>query len=162
MKALSVGMVFALIFTIIVIGLLLTFGMDSIIRFFCFANDAQTTSVIKKLEIAVDSLYEKSEGSSLLFKLKLPSNAKLCFVNASNPSSRFHTDPVKTWNPDITIQDMIKENGYNLWFFHCSGQSGYKITCKNSPQCFQPSDNFCATSGSELYLVNKGEWIEVT
>ncbi len=148
----NVGMVFMVIFTIVVIGLVLVFGMGQIINIFCLANEAQTIKAIKDLENEVDNLYILAEGASKQFDLGIPSDAEFCFVNPSNPEANI----LKGWDPDPVIVSLITENGYNLWYTHCTGQNGYKIPY------LSPKDNFCVKSGVIFYMENKGIYVDIT
>lgn len=148
----NVGMVFMVIFAIVVMGLVLVFGMEQIINLFCFANEAQTIKAIKDLENEVDNLYILAEGASKQFDLGIPGDAEFCFVNPSNPGANL----LKGWDPDPVIVSIITENGYNLWYTHCTGQSGYKIPY------LLPSYNFCVKSGVILYIENKGAYVDIT
>jgi len=148
----NAGMVFVIIFAIVVMGLVLVFGANQIINIFCFANDAQTSKTIKDLKTEVDNLYILSEGSSKLFDLLIPSDAEFCFVNPSSPEA----NPMKGWKPDPVVLSFITENDYNLWYTHCSGKNGYNIAH------LMPPENFCVKSGTTLYMENKGMYVEIT
>jgi len=149
----NVGMVFAIIFAVIVMGVVLIFGSQQIVNIICLGNEAQTGKAIKDLETSVKNLYGQAQGSTNVFDLNLPSDSRFCFINSSDPSAR----PGADWNPDPVIQTMIKNNGYNLWYSHCTGKSGYVINHLMIPS----NKNFCVKSGSELYLENKGFWVSI-
>lgn len=148
----NVGMVFAVIFAIVVMGLVLIFGVDQIINIFCFANEAQTIKAIRDLETEVNNLYVLAEGASKQFDLRIPGDAEFCFVNPSSPGANL----LKGWEPDPVVVSLITENGYNLWYTHCTGQNGHNIAY------LSPSDNFCMKSGVILYLENKGTYVDIT
>lgn len=150
----NVGMVFAIVFAIIVMGLILAFGTDQIRSIFCLSSDAQTGKAIQDLKTNVETVYTQAMGSTYTFTLKLPGDAKFCFINASDPKRNIAGD----WNPDPVYQTMIREEGYSLWYYtYCWGNNVYgdKI-----PHLF-PDENFCATSGAKLYLHNKGLYVEI-
>jgi len=147
----NIGMVFAIIFAVIVLGFVIVFGWQQIVNIMCLGNEAQTGKAIKDLETSAQSLYGKALGSSSVFKLAIPGDSKFCFINSSNPRS----NPGGGWRPDPVIERMIENNGYNLWYSHCSGQSGYEINH------LLVSENFCVRSGAELYLENIGSGVSI-
>jgi len=153
----DVGLVFGIIFAIILIGAVFVYGFDLIKGFFCTGSDAQTLKAVKDLEVSVKDLYALSEGSTLPFKLHLPGDAKICFINPDDLSPNIP----KGWNPDSTLMELLNTSGTsfyrsNLWIEKCSEKIGYKI-----PHLL-PAYNFCATQGDELFLENKGYWVEVS
>jgi hypothetical protein len=157
MKAMSVEMVFGIIFTIIVMGLILVFGSGAITSIFCMGTDAQVQKTVTNMKNLVDDLYVLPSGSGDYFTLNLPSNTKLCFMNSTDPKPVFYPDPLKTWNPDRVYQIIIKEEGYNVWYHQCSGQSGDRI----EHLYINPDKNFCAKPGMKLYLKNAGRWVVI-
>lgn len=152
MKAMSVGMIFGIIFTIIVISLLLVFGNRAISFIFCYSSDAQVSRTILSLESTVDDLYTLTEGNSNVFNLNIPGGTLVCFVNPNDPSPNLRGD----WNPDPVYQTIISEDGYTIWYEHCSGKSGRVI------EYLLPKENFCAGPGTGIYLENKGTWVEAS
>jgi hypothetical protein len=159
MRAMSVGMIFGIIFAILVMGMLLVFGSDVIVIIFCMGSDAQTQKTIQNLQTFVDDLYLLPSGSGDYFTLNIPKDSKLCFVNTSYPEPVFYPDPLKTWDPDRVYQRIIKDEGYNIWYHHCSGQSGGKIDHLYIGS--GNSKNFCARPGMKLYLENVGRWVAI-
>jgi hypothetical protein len=154
----NVSMVFALILTIIVIGMLLVFGMGQIGNVFCLSSDAQTAKALKDLETVTLDVYNLAEGSSRLFTLQLPGDAVFCFVDPENPGTQLWPSQVswKNWVSDPVFEEIISDKNFNLWYRHCSGQSGHTIAY------LRPDSNFCAPPNTELYLENKGLWVEVS
>lgn len=159
MKAMSVGMIFGIIFAILVMVMILVFGSDVIVSIFCMGNDAQTQKTIQNLQTFVDNLYLLPSGSGDYFTLNLPRDSKICFVNTTYPGPVFYPDPLKTWDPDKVYQRIIKEEGYNIWYHHCSGQSGGKIDHLYIGK--EDTKNFCAKPGMKLYLENVGRWVAI-
>jgi len=157
MKAMGIGMVFGIIFAIVVMGMILVFGTDAIISIFCMGSDAQTQKTIKNLQTMVDDLYVLPSGSGDYFTLNLPKDSKLCFVNTTHPGPVFYPDPLKTWDPDVVYQRIITEEGYNIWYHHCGGQSGGTI----DNLYINPDKNFCAKPGMKIYLENVGRWVAI-
>ena len=147
----NVGMVFAIIFAVIVIVFVLAFGMDSITRFFCYSSETQTQKAINDIKAQVEEIYVWSEGAGKSHTLLIPSDNKFCFVDPSNPEP----NTARGWDPDEIIQDIIMEKSYNLWYFHCLGQSGYNI-----PH-LKTASNFCIKSGVELYMQNNGDHVGI-
>ncbi|RLI96668.1 MAG: hypothetical protein DRO99_04090 [Candidatus Aenigmatarchaeota archaeon] len=149
------GMVFGIIFAIIMIALLLVFGMDQIVNIFCVSNTAQTNKAVKDLENAVEDVFHLAEGSAMPFKIAIPRNAELCLINYSNPS------PMNNWNPDPDmyniIRNRIQANQYNVWINYGCGthEPGYRISY------LRVSENFCVGLGEELYIENKGHYVSI-
>jgi len=157
MKAMSVGMIFAIIFAIFVMGLILVFGSSAITDLFCMGNDAQVQKSINDLQNLIDELYILPSGSGDFFTFNIPKYSKICLVNSSDPKPVAYPNQFKNWEPDPVYQKIIKEKGYNIWFHQCSGQFGGKIE-----HIFIPSDrNFCAIPGTEIYLQNAGRWVTI-
>lgn len=148
----NVGMVFAVIFTVILISFLLVFWSGGITRFLCLSSDAQTHKVIKDMEVMVEELGYTAEGSAKRLQLRLPSETRFCFVDPDNPSG----SPSKGWESDPVYEKIIKEKGYNLWYFYCSGRNGYKLPG------LRVKYNFCSVSGDVLFFENMGLYIEVS
>ena len=73
MKGMDTSMVFAIIFAIIVIGLLLAFGLGQVSGIFCFNGVAQVDKSMKDLGNAVDNIYNMAEGNSQMFTVSVPS-----------------------------------------------------------------------------------------
>lgn len=151
MKAMSVGMIFGMIFAIIVMSMLIAFGADILGILFGMGSDAQLMKSIKNMETVVDDLYHYP-GNTEYFTLNIPKDAKLCFVNTSNPEPVYYPDPKKTWDPDIVYQRIIREEGYNIWYETSSGKSGGEIKRLSIAE----GKSFCAVPGMELYLQNVG------
>jgi hypothetical protein len=156
-KAMGVGMVFGIIFAIVVIGMIMIFGSDAINSIFCMGNDAQMQKTIKNMQNFVDELYTHPSGSGDYFIVNIPGGFWLCFMNSTNPSPVFYPEQHKTWNPDRVYQRIIKDEGYSIWYNKCSGESGGKI----NHFFISPEKNFCVKSGTELYFENMGRWVTI-
>lgn len=154
----NAGMVFALIFTVIVIGLVLVFGMGQIGSLFCMSSDAQAGKVISDLEDVSFEVYNLAEGSSRVYQVSLPSDARLCFVDPESPGTQLYPsgESWKNWVADPVYQSMIQENGYNLWYEICSGKGGTRL------QYLRVTQNFCVEGSREVYLENRGLWVEIS
>lgn len=153
----GVGMVFGIIFTIVVIGLILVFGSSVIVDIMCLGSDAQVQKTIQNMEKFVDDLYILPSGSGDYFTINIPGNTKLCIINSTNPKKVFYPEPEKTWNPDKVYQKIIYEEGYNVWFEQCSGKGGATI----NHLFMDPDKNFCVKSGTMLYLKNVGRYVAI-
>jgi hypothetical protein len=151
----NTGLIFGIIFAIIVIALLFVFGLGQIENIFCVSNVAQMNKVVKELEDATEDVFNLAEGSALPFKLSIPRNAQICFVNASNPARE------NNWNPDPNeysiILNRIDAHGFNIWRIYGCGSHdpGYRI------RHLRPADNFCAGLGTEVFLENVGHYVVV-
>lgn len=148
----NIGMVFAVIFTIIVLSFLIIFWSDSITKFICLSSDAQIQKTIDDLKGIVEDLRYTSEGSSRRFELHIPLDTKLCFVNPKDTKR----NPTYHWEPDPVFEKMIATNGYNIWYTSCSGSGGEKI------KSIKTKYNFCSFSGDTIYFENKGYFIQVS
>jgi hypothetical protein len=154
----NVGVVFGMIFTVIVVLFLLVFGLGQLTDFFCLSSDAQVQKAIRDVENRVEQVYNLAEGSSMTLDLNLPSDLKFCFIDPLNPGPQDYSPQTwKNWYPDDVYITLIQDNNYTLWYTGCSGQNGYRI--KN----LKPKNNesFCIKPGVELYLVNKGQYVEI-
>ena len=155
----NVGMVFAMIFALIMIAMILVFGIGGIGNIFCLSSDAQVASTIKDLESMVEQTYVLSEGSSRVFDLVLPGDAKFCFVNTEDPGEPgAYLNPEHDWVPEEAYSTIIRERGYNLWYTQCSGRDGYKLEHLG----VRDAKSFCVAGGDSLYLLNKGLYVEVS
>ena len=126
----DVGLVFGIIFAVIVIGALFVYGFDLIGGFFCTGNDAQTLKAVKNLETSVKDIYTLSEGSTTPFKLYLPGDSRICFINPDDPNP----NRARGWDPDSTLIELLttpRTSFYksNLWIEKCSEKILYKFPC---------------------------------
>ncbi len=156
-KGMGVGMVFGIIFAVLVISMLFVFGSDAIMGIFCMGSDAQVQKAIQNMQTFVDDLYVLPSGSGDYFTIGIPKDYKLCFVNSTDPKAVIYPDPQKSWNPDRVYQRIITEEGYNVWYSHCRGESGTMI----EHLFINPDRNFCAKPGSRIYLQNVGRWVTI-
>lgn len=154
----NAGMVFALIFTVIVIGLVLVFGLGQMGSLFCMSSDAQVGKSMTDLETVASEVYNLAEGSSRVFRISLPGDSKLCFVDPEGTGIQLYTaaDSWKNWVPDPVYESIIQEKGYNIWYEMCSGKGGKTLSYVKVPK------NFCVIGGKSIYLENKGLWVEIS
>lgn len=158
------GMVFAIIFTLIVVGFILAVGVGQIQSFFCLGSNAQTNKAVNDIETLTEELFVLAKGSSKNYPISLPADAKVCFINITNPSAHPYTDSSKTWNPSRIILESVLRNpssssyGSNVWIYRCGDAvgSGYKM------DYLSPSKSFCATGGDKLYLENRGKSVDIS
>ena len=151
----DVSMVFGIIFTLIVMGLLLVFGWQQIANLFGIGEEAQVASTIKGLEKKIDDLYYKAEGSRASFVLSFPKEYRMCFFSPANPSPQFYQDKSMTWNPGQTTKYRINQSSYNSW--HYKGNNDEAGDGYIFPHLQMPAEkNFCATGQSKIYIVNTG------
>jgi hypothetical protein len=148
----NIGMVFAVIFTVILISFLLIFWSGGLTRFLCLSSDAQTHKVVSDIKRLSEELGYTSEGSAKRFQLGLPSETRFCFVNPENPSS----NPSRGWDSDPVYEAIIKENRYNLWYYYCSGKNGVRIPNLRAKY------NFCSGSGDVVFFENMGLYVEIS
>ena len=141
MKAMSVGMIFMLIFAVIVVSFLIFFGY----------GDAQVQKSYKTLEDSVESMYRKTKGSSEMLEVSIPSSTMICFVNSTDP----RPNVLGGWLPDSDVQDIISVKGYNAWIKFCRGEEGYVM------DRIRVSESFCITSHNEVYIENTGSHVEI-
>jgi hypothetical protein len=152
----NTGVVFTLIVAVIVIGILLVFGTGQMASMFCLSSDAQAGKVITELESEVDRMFDLAKGSSHSFMLNLPGDAEFCFVNSADPASVGWQPEWMNWQSDPVYAAVISENSYNLWYTHCSGQSGHRIPGLGV------TDSFCAPPGTEIELRNEGTYVSAS
>ena len=159
----QVGAVFGLIMAIIVMGFVLVFGTGLFEDMMCIGNVGQTNKAVKSLESVIDSVQALDEGSSDTFRVSIPTNAVVCFVDPDDPRPSI----VGGWMPDPELYPVIKENietgSYNMWIeYNCgSGTNpGYVVDRMVRPQPGQ-AGNFCVRAGDTLLLTNVGVHVRV-
>ncbi len=157
-KGMSVGMIFGIIFAILVMSMILVFGADVTKIIFCTGNDAQIQKTIDNLQSVMDDLYMLPSGSGDWFTIKIPSDFRICFVNSTDPGPVIYPQQERSWKPDIVYQRIIQDEGYNIWFRHCSGESGGEI----EHLFISPGKNFCAKTGTRIYLESTGRWVTIS
>ena len=145
----NVGLMFLLIFSIVVIMMFFIFGFDSLQGITCLGNEAKTTKAIKDLESMVIDTSLQGEVSSNIFKLRIPDDSRFCFIDPENADVK-----TITWSIDDVFLTTIRENGYTIWYDHCSGIDGYAL------DKIKPTENFCVKS-ADLYLENKGFFVSI-
>jgi hypothetical protein len=156
----DVSMLFGIIFTCIVIGVILIFGGEQIANFFLLGSQAQVLKTMDSLQKKVDSIYRLAEGSGSEFALSFPKDYKVCFFNSSNPAPRFYADMARTWDPDSITKYRINSSHYNTWYF--SGNDNAAGDGKRIPYLDIPtSKNFCIPGGGKVYVVKRFDSVEI-
>jgi hypothetical protein len=151
------GMVFGIIFTIFVMGIVIVFGWDQISNFLGFGEQARMTRELESIKQKVDQVYNMAENSEKSHTLSISSSNKICFFNSSNPSARIYGDDSISWKPDPVYTTLIKNEGYNAWYYAGSTKSGCTI-----PKLDMPTDkNFCAPGGSKIYIIRTYSGVEI-
>jgi hypothetical protein len=154
----NVAQVFGIIFAIIVIAFVLVFGTGAIGNIFCVGNVATMDNSVQQLKTTLGNVYLLAEGSTDIYAIKVPQGSKVCFVNPESPD----INPLGGWLPPVETRNITLNNmrrgGYNVWIdYNCGTQSPYyKINY------MKPKQNFCLTGNANLYLENKGLWVEVS
>ncbi|MBL7160864.1 MAG: hypothetical protein ISS93_03385 [Candidatus Aenigmarchaeota archaeon] len=160
----NVGMAFAVIFTLIIIGFVLAVGMEQIQSFFCIGSDAQANKAVKDIEKVVEEVFLLAKGSGKTYHVAIPSGVKICFINRKNPDPHPYTDRSLTWDPDPIILEHFLRNpnspqyGSNTWIYYCGKElgEGYKI------KYLSPSKSFCVTTGRDLYIEQAGSSADIS
>jgi hypothetical protein len=146
----QVGAMFGLVFAIIVMIFVLAFGFGFIPDMMCVGNVGQINRVVTNIESLVDTIQSLDEGSSDEFRVNIPEDNKICFIDPEDPGPNIAED----WYPppDLFIEEEIKSSGYNTWIDYSCGDSdsGYKI------RYLVTNSNFCVSRGDRLLLTNIG------
>ena len=156
MRGMDTSLVFAIIFAIIVIGLILVFGYQQIGNMFCFNGAAQVDKAVKDMENEVNVIYNLAEGASKQFKVSIPSGSSICVINTSDPS------PAGTWlpNPDTfpIISSTVRLRNANILItYNCGGnEQAYRI---DHLDLARRQASFCVGSGGTIYVENAGDYV---
>ncbi|MBN2043270.1 MAG: hypothetical protein JW754_05715 [Candidatus Aenigmarchaeota archaeon] len=152
----NVGMLFGIIFAIIVIGFVLYFGYTYIGEYMSIQNEAGLMQQILRLDNAVDEVYNMAYESSKRFSLSLGEGKKVCFVDPQNPSS----NPDGGWETNEVLTRMVSGNNHNVVILLPDGRydNGKEI------EHLAPlrSSNFCVEGDSEFLLKNEGKYVSIT
>ncbi|MBU0898801.1 MAG: hypothetical protein KJ613_03220 [Nanoarchaeota archaeon] len=147
----NVGMVFGIIFAIIVMGFVIAFGLPMIMDAGCAQEQIKISSTLNDFEQKVNEVYSFSRGSVLPYSLSF-SGSKICFVDYENPGASS-----STWAaPDSAVQGLIRGQNYTIWYSHCKGESGKEIEHLNVV------DNFCFLGSGRVYLENMGTYVGIS
>lgn len=149
----DVGMVFGILFAVIVIILLVGFGLDALGDLEKTARAAQIRTALNDLEATADNVDTLATGSTLKFLFHIPSGVRFCFVDSANPGRAVYTDASRNWEPDPIIERHIQEEGFTVWTIDESAgeQNGYAIA-----HLVPAGGSFCADDNTGLLLENQG------
>lgn len=151
----NVGLVFGIIFAIIVMGFTLFFGFKYINEVMSLSCESQMGQQVTNLENGVESTLALSMDSVQKLKIIIPACIeKMCFVDPDYPELE---SAEGGWAPDGFLTDFISRYKYNVVIIKSSGQiDGYEI------DKFKPYINFCLTSTKTANLRNTGTIVEIT
>jgi hypothetical protein len=161
MKGMDVGLLFAMIFAIVFIGLLLVFGYNQITNMFCFNGVAQVDKAVKDLENEIANMYNLAQGSAKPFDPRIPAGSSICLLNTTDLS------PSGTWlpNPDQAeiIRNRIAIDKANVWINYNCGDNKPTYTIAHvravNPAGYSGTGSFCAQSGDTIYIENAGDYV---
>jgi hypothetical protein len=162
----SAGMAFAIVFTLIVMGFLLVFGYQQITQWFGFQEETQVMKVLKEMEEMARRNFDKSEGSTDIYRVRLPERAGICFVDPTGAKRIYERGKTaQNWDPENpdAVKVMMKNNGYNV-FYYTESQAkleGYKIDILGPAPDGRNVGNFCARNGMSIKFINQGLKVEV-
>lgn len=146
----QIAAVFGIVFAIIVLIFILIFGAGQIINIMCLGNIGTTNTAVKNLEAVVEDVASSGQGSTDIFDVNIPDNARICIINPYDPSASV----TGGWMPDrdMLIGEEIQDRGYTLWIEYNCGKTGdgYKI-----PSIITDT-NYCVEGGEKLLLTNMG------
>jgi hypothetical protein len=151
----NVGLLFGIIFAIIVLGFVMFFGYDYISKFLGISGEASLVQQILTLEGEVKDVFNLAMGSTKEFRITIPSNVgRVCFVNPENPES----NPSGGWEMNVILTKMITSYQYNVLILDREGRfdDGKKI------DHLIPNQNFCISSGKRLLLKNEGKFVSIS
>lgn len=149
----EVGLVFTIIFVVIVIVFLLTIGADQIMKIFGLGEDAQIANTVNKLQDSIESVYWSAIGSTQPFEFGFTAGMdSACFLDAADPSA----NPELGWVGDPLVESLIKANNYTVVVFKKNREySGFHL------EKARPSQNFCIGVAKDINLLNMGTWVDI-
>lgn len=168
----NVGIVFTLIFAIIVVTLLLIFGYGSIINLAGFGQRANVLDSIEKIDSEAQKVYSYSRGSTRELLLSVSADSKICFINPQDPQKRTWKENWKSWDPPAGVINTINRQGSeffgsNLWLITPDSQIGKgQVILKGSlipkPESSGDSGNFCISGSRKIFFENAGQIVYVS
>lgn len=165
------GPVFALIFAVIAVGFFLAFGYESIAGLFDYGGKAALMNALEDIEKDAKAVYTYSKGSSRTYQANIPADARICFINPSDPGSRIWPGKAwKNWEPPASIKRMVTSEGSefygsNIWYFQPDSPIGRGEKLLDGrlvpkPQYSGDTGNFCIVAGKTIFLENMGTRVE--
>lgn len=151
------GLVFGLIFALILMAFIFVFAADQITLMLCTGSNAQVTKNVLEFEKVARDVLAATESSTDVFDVKIPEYSKICFVNHSNPS----TNQAGDWwiDPETLIDVEIMQSNYTVWVESNCGTFGQGKRIPYIEAAYSgggPNKNFCAGPGDRLLLTSKG------
>ncbi len=114
----NVGLIVGMILTIVVIGLFVPFGIKSAGKLMDANEQAIYSKVYKDLEYNLQRVYKLQEGSTIKFKIEIPSMYKFCFVNPENYPKDGDGDGIyESTYPDYTYAPRVSEIQDRNWVY---------------------------------------------
>ncbi len=148
----NVGLVFGIIFAIIVMGFLLFFGYSRIIEILELNEDVLIKKQMTDLEKTADRVFEMSMGTTQDFDFKFYKTINnVCFIDPENPDS----NQAMGWELDDYLKKLIDDGKYNMIIFINDMPDGNNITH------VLPLENFCIDKPGKLWLENKGTYVDI-
>jgi len=147
----NVGLVFGIIFAVILIGFVLFFGFNYINEMFDINCKATLGDQVIKIGEMTDKTSRLSLGAKQEYDLLIPPCVEeVCFVDYEDPSS------YGNWETNSVLTRLITENKYSLMIFDKDGTfEGYEV------DHLKPDYNFCVSSKKTLLLTNDGPFVAV-
>ena len=151
----NVGLIFEIIFAIIVMGMLVVFGMQyfgAVIEVSCESHIGQE---MINIEEAVDKVRTFSQGSAIELIVLVPNCVeRVCFVDPQHPEVE---NKKGGWMTNDFISDLVSSNGHNVVLLKNDGSyDGYTVSK------LKPLVNFCITSKEKTTVRNMGSMIEIS
>ncbi len=150
----NVGMIFAIIFTVIVIVFLLTGGMKMITDLLGLGEEAQIKAQIDTLRnvVASEVYWLPIEGSKPFEFSLTPGTDRVCFFNYLDPGA----NPEKGWEGNNVIEYQARMMNYTVYYFFKDGnENGYAI------EKAMVTESFCTKSPMDLMLISRGRHVEI-
>ncbi len=152
----NVGMVFGMIFSIIIIGFVLYFGYTYIGEYMGIQSDAGLMQQILSIDSTTSEIYNMAYESSRSFTVSMSSGSgKLCFVDTDNPSA----NPDGGWPDSEILRKMVTSYENNVLILDSGGM--YKEGKKIDHLVPYRRENFCVSSPTRLILMNEGDHVSV-
>ena len=146
----NVGLIFGVVFTLILIGFVLIFGGQGIMNLMNISGETKIYSDISTLEKEVSNLYSMSENSAKTITVHAENDVKVCFVD---PDRADITE--NGWVADGKYDFIAQHSRYNVFIIKKDGFDGKTI------KHLKPRHNFCIISRKTLTVINKGRYVDI-
>lgn len=150
----NVGMVFGIIFAVIVVVFLLAGGMKMITDLLGFGELGQISAQMERLGNTIrDEVYWLPIGGSQPFDFSLTQGtARVCFFDYLDPAA----NPDMGWEGNNVIEYHIRQMNYTVYYFLKDGQEdGHALARARVLQ------SFCTQSSIRLMLISRGSYVEI-